>query len=190
MPAPRGVEGARPGLHGRHGADAIFASENRRPCGLGVGAQAGHQSHARDHDRLCVITATNQGPAANPNFRITTSTPDGATFLDGIPAEGIGGLRIGVSPLEMSAAYATLAAGGWRHRPLAIKKVRFPDGKVDNWAEQAKAERGSGNSYLTPLIVLIIALGFFPGPVLDVINPSVMATMNEVGIADPVGGTR
>ncbi|MEN3264009.1 NADH-quinone oxidoreductase subunit M [Pseudonocardia sp.] len=41
---------------------------------------------------------------------------------------------------------------------------------------------------LTPLIVLIIVLGFFPGPVLDVINPSVVATMNEVGLDDPVGG--
>jgi NADH-quinone oxidoreductase subunit M len=41
---------------------------------------------------------------------------------------------------------------------------------------------------LTPLIVLIIVLGFFPGPVLDVITPSVVATMNEVGLADPVGG--
>jgi NADH-quinone oxidoreductase subunit M len=41
---------------------------------------------------------------------------------------------------------------------------------------------------LTPLIVLILVLGFFPGPVLDVINPSVVATMNEVGLADPVGG--
>jgi NADH-quinone oxidoreductase subunit M len=41
---------------------------------------------------------------------------------------------------------------------------------------------------LTPLIVLIIVLGFFPGPVLDVINPSVAATLNEVGLADPVGG--
>ncbi|WP_433289958.1 NADH-quinone oxidoreductase subunit M [Pseudonocardia sp. CA-142604] len=41
---------------------------------------------------------------------------------------------------------------------------------------------------LTPLIVLIVLLGFFPGPVLDVINPSVVATMNEVGLTDPVGG--
>lgn len=41
---------------------------------------------------------------------------------------------------------------------------------------------------LTPLIVLILALGFFPGPVLDVITPSVMTTLNEVGLADPVGG--
>ena len=41
---------------------------------------------------------------------------------------------------------------------------------------------------LTPLIVLVIVLGFFPGPVLDVLEPSVVATMNEVGLADPVGG--
>jgi NADH-quinone oxidoreductase subunit M len=41
---------------------------------------------------------------------------------------------------------------------------------------------------LTPLIVLIIVLGFFPGPVLDVINPSVTATLHEVGLTDPVGG--
>ena len=31
---------------------------------------------------------------------------------------------------------------------------------------------------LTPLVLLILVLGFFPGPVLDVINPSVVSTMN------------
>jgi penicillin-binding protein 1A len=51
--------------------------------------------------------------------------------LDGIPAEGIGGLRIGVSPLEMSNAYATLAAGGIRRDPVAIRRVVFPDDRVD-----------------------------------------------------------
>jgi penicillin-binding protein 1A len=51
--------------------------------------------------------------------------------LDGIPAEGIGGLRIGVSPLEMADAYATLAAGGIHRNPLAIRRVVFPDGRVD-----------------------------------------------------------
>jgi penicillin-binding protein 1A len=52
--------------------------------------------------------------------------------LDGIPAEGIGGLRIGVSPLEMASAYGTLAAGGVRRNPIAITKVVFPNGKVDH----------------------------------------------------------
>ncbi len=51
--------------------------------------------------------------------------------LDGIPAEGIGGLRIGVSPLEMSDAYATLASGGIHRNPVAITRVVFPGGKVD-----------------------------------------------------------
>jgi penicillin-binding protein 1A len=54
------------------------------------------------------------------------------TKLDGLPAEGLGGLRIGVSPLEMADAYATLASGGVRHKPIAITKVKFPDGKSDN----------------------------------------------------------
>jgi penicillin-binding protein 1A len=54
------------------------------------------------------------------------------TKLDGYPAEGLGGLRRGVSPLEMANAYATLASGGIRNKPIAITKVRFPDGKVEN----------------------------------------------------------
>jgi penicillin-binding protein 1A len=49
--------------------------------------------------------------------------------LDGIPAEGIGGLRVGVSPLEMASAYATLADGGIRHEPIAIRRVEFPSGR-------------------------------------------------------------
>jgi penicillin-binding protein 1A len=53
------------------------------------------------------------------------------TKLDGYPAEGLGGLRRGVSPLEMANAYATLASGGMRNKPIAIKRVRFPDGDVE-----------------------------------------------------------
>ena len=41
------------------------------------------------------------------------------TKLDAYPAEGLGGLRLGVSPLEMANAYATLASGGMRNKPKA-----------------------------------------------------------------------
>jgi penicillin-binding protein 1A len=51
--------------------------------------------------------------------------------LDGIPAEGIGGLRVGVSPLEMADAYATLADRGVRHDPVAIRRVVFPGGRSE-----------------------------------------------------------
>ena len=54
------------------------------------------------------------------------------THLNAYPAEGLGGLRIGVSPLEQTNAYATIASGGIRHRPIAIRKVVFPDGRTDN----------------------------------------------------------
>jgi penicillin-binding protein 1A len=65
------------------------------------------------------------------------------THLNGYPAEGLGGLRLGVSPLEMSDAYATLASGGVHHKPVGITKVVFPDGKSDNLG------RNPGNRVLT-----------------------------------------
>ncbi|SDD69816.1 NADH-quinone oxidoreductase subunit M [Auraticoccus monumenti] len=39
---------------------------------------------------------------------------------------------------------------------------------------------------LAPLVLLIIVLGFFPAPVLDVIAPTVTATLEGAGVADPV----
>jgi penicillin-binding protein 1A len=63
--------------------------------------------------------------------------------LESVPAEAIGGLRIGVTPLEMADAYATLANGGIHHDPTAISRVEFPNGKVD------EADAGSGERVLT-----------------------------------------
>ena len=60
--------------------------------------------------------------------------------LDGIPAEGIGGLRVGVSPLEMADAYSTLASGGIHHDPIAVTKVEFPNGHVEQ-PEQSQPQR-------------------------------------------------
>jgi penicillin-binding protein 1A len=62
------------------------------------------------------------------------------SHLDAIPAEGIGGLRIGVSPLEMADAYATLANGGWHIPPTAITKVVFPDGSVKNLGDPRRKQ--------------------------------------------------
>ncbi len=65
------------------------------------------------------------------NVRETAEMMGITTPLDGIPAEGLGGLRLGVSPLEMANAYATLASYGIRNEPKAITRVEFPDGKID-----------------------------------------------------------
>ncbi len=60
------------------------------------------------------------------------------------PADAIGGLTIGVSPLEQADAYATLASGGVHHDATAIAKVEFPDGKVD------AADSDPGTRVLSP----------------------------------------
>ena len=38
---------------------------------------------------------------------------------------------------------------------------------------------------IAPLVVLILVLGLFPRPMLDVIDPAVQATMQRVGVTDP-----
>jgi penicillin-binding protein 1A len=56
--------------------------------------------------------------------------------LKSTAGEALGGLTVGVSPLEMADVYATLADGGWRNTPIAITKVVFPGGHVDrNWGK-------------------------------------------------------
>ena len=76
------------------------------------------------------------------------------TKLDGIPSEGLGGLRLGVSPLEMSSAYATLAAGGMYSEPKAIRRVEFPDGKSDELGKpKRKRVISDGVAYETTKIL-------------------------------------
>jgi penicillin-binding protein 1A len=64
--------------------------------------------------------------------------------LQSVPAEAIGGLAYGVSPLEMADGYATLANGGIHHDPTAVSRVEFPNGKVD------ELEHDQGERVLTP----------------------------------------
>ncbi len=38
---------------------------------------------------------------------------------------------------------------------------------------------------VVPLVVILVAVGFYPKPVLDVINPAVSSTLEQVGTTDP-----
>jgi penicillin-binding protein 1A len=60
--------------------------------------------------------------------------------LFGYPSEAIGGLRIGVSPLQMADAYATLANGGDHVPTTIIAKVVEPGGKTVNLGNPAKTQ--------------------------------------------------
>jgi len=53
--------------------------------------------------------------------------------LDDNPAEVLGGLTIGVTPLQMADAYGTIANGGSHIAPTAVNNVVFPDGSSRNF---------------------------------------------------------
>lgn len=52
------------------------------------------------------------------------------TKIDHYPSIGIGGLTIGVSPLEMASAYGTLANQGVHVEPMAVTKITDAEGHV------------------------------------------------------------
>jgi NADH-quinone oxidoreductase subunit M len=94
--------------------------------------------------------------------------------------------------------YQQTMQGPVRGRAVLDALERSPAGGPGAMIDPAIAARRAGSGFpdlsvreivvLVPLIVAILVLGFFPGPVLDVVNPSVAATMTEVGLTDPVGG--
>jgi penicillin-binding protein 1A len=63
--------------------------------------------------------------------------------LETLPAEALGGIKHGVSPLEMANAYATIASNGWRNKVSAVRKVCFPKklGGFDCKVEKARRHR-------------------------------------------------
>ncbi|MGD9986454.1 NADH-quinone oxidoreductase subunit M [Pseudonocardia sp.] len=87
-------------------------------------------------------------------------------------------------PLRGSAVLAALGGGRGDGPGTMIDPAVAAERGATGFPDLSKREIG----VLTPLIVLILVLGFFPGPVLDVINPTAAATMTEVGLTDPVGG--
>lgn len=62
------------------------------------------------------------------------------TPLNPYPAIGLGGLTIGVSPLETCTAFSTIANYGVRHDPVAIVKVTDKDGNILQEYEEEKIQ--------------------------------------------------
>ena len=83
------------------------------------------------------------------------------SHLDAYYAEAIGGLRYGVSPLEMANAYATVADGGWRNTVTAITKVVHPDGTVDDLGRPRRKQTFTdGEAYeILPAMKAVISGG-------------------------------
>jgi penicillin-binding protein 1A len=77
------------------------------------------------------------------------------------PADAIGGLSVGVTPLEQADAVATLANGGVHHDPTVIDRVNFPGGNVDEpSADEGKRVMTPGEAYeVTDVLKGVITSG-------------------------------
>jgi len=58
------------------------------------------------------------------------------TEIDAYPATAIGGLRVGVTPLEMASAYSTFANSGTHMEPYLVQKVTKDDKGKDTLLEE------------------------------------------------------
>ena len=87
--------------------------------------------------------------------------------------------RVFQGPLRGNAVLGSIPGPG------AVANPESPAAQVrTTFTDLSKREIG----VLTPLVVLVLLLGFFPSPVLDVITPTVTTTIHEVGLPDPVQG--
>jgi penicillin-binding protein 1A len=96
--------------------------------GIGAGNLSLRQATLKSDNSVYLQLALDVGP---DEVKKTARDMGITSTLKGYPAETLGGLENGVSPLEMATAYASIASGGYRLRPTAIKKITFPDGRVE-----------------------------------------------------------
>ena len=92
------------------------------------------------------------------------------------PADALGGLTEGITPLEQADGYATLASGGIHHDPTAIAKVVFPNGDVQT------AGSDPGNRVLSPGVAYDVT------NVLQGVITSGTGTPASIGCTDGMAG--
>jgi NADH-quinone oxidoreductase subunit M len=100
-----------------------------------------------------------------------------------LPRDPSGGPEPAVEPVPVGVA----AAGG---QPGMVGPAAHPEPAGHGTRAKVKALFGDLNAreitVLTPLVLLIVLLGVYPQPVIDVINPTAERTMVDVGYTDPV----
>jgi penicillin-binding protein 1A len=96
--------------------------------GSGAGSMTLRRATIASDNSVYIQLAMDLGP---DEIKRTARAMGIRSKLNGYPAESLGGLENGVSPLEMATAYATIASGGYRNRPTAITRIVFPDGHAE-----------------------------------------------------------
>ncbi|MDQ0483528.1 PBP1A family penicillin-binding protein [Guptibacillus hwajinpoensis] len=64
------------------------------------------------------------------------------------PAYAIGGFAKGISPLQLSGAYAAFGSGGTFHEPYSVEKVVYPNGKELALTSESNRVMNEGTAYM------------------------------------------
>ncbi|TKD71992.1 PBP1A family penicillin-binding protein [Pseudalkalibacillus hwajinpoensis] len=72
----------------------------------------------------------------------------GITIDQTYPAYAIGGFAKGISPLQLSGAYAAFGSGGAFHEPYSVEKVVYPNGKELALTSESKRVMNKGTAYM------------------------------------------
>ena len=86
---------------------------------------------------------------------------------------------IGTAGIILAALYILLMYQRTMHGPANPDPKRA--GRLARVRDLGKREL----AVIGPLLALIVALGVYPKPVLDIITPAVEATMTDLGVTDP-----
>ena len=100
-------------------------------------------THAVRQHRVRAARARRRSREHRRRWRRSSASDVAPLPRDAVPSITLG--TIGVTPLEMASAYATLAAGGVYSKPMAITKVVLPNGKVDTSAGWGKPQRSASS---------------------------------------------
>jgi NADH-quinone oxidoreductase subunit M len=118
----------------------------------------------------------------------------GAFLIAGLSALALPGMSTFISE------FLTLVGTFTRHKGLAIVGTtgiilaalyvlllyqRTMQGTVSDKVKGFKDLQAREIAAVSPLIVLILVLGIYPKPIIDIINPAVTATLHDVGQTDP-----
>jgi penicillin-binding protein 1A len=108
-----------------------------------IGATSIENGTLRSDNTVFARLSLDVGPAniAQMAYRLGIDRQRSPLDVNGayVPAMGLG--AIAVAPLDMASVYTTIAAGGIYSKPMAIRKVVLPGGKVDTEAGWGKPQR-------------------------------------------------
>ncbi len=98
--------------------------------GAGFGKMSVDDGLVHSVNTVYVGLGLEAGPPAVTRTALDAHAPNDEDAISSVPSVALGGLRKGVTPLEMASAYATFAAGGTYAKPYSVARILDREGEV------------------------------------------------------------